>query len=155
MARYTATLDAARDIGHGAQVFREKCANCHVAHGVGLRVGPDLTAEFQRAEEAIVRDILAPNETIASGYATYVIETTEGQIVSGLIMSESASSVTLRQPGGQEQTVLRKNIELLKAAPVSLMPEELARTLTPQEIADVIAWLRSPPLLRSDDRAGQ
>ena len=59
----------------GQQVFREKCASCHQAHGLGHAVGPDLSAEFQRAEETILRDVLAPSDTISPGYVTYSVAT--------------------------------------------------------------------------------
>lgn len=144
IARFSAALKNPRDTAHGSIVFREKCGICHLAHGVGTAVGPDLSAEFQRAEETIIQDILAPSANISAGYSSYLLATSDGRIVTGLIESESASSVTIKQPEGKRQTILRKEIEELKASPVSLMPEDLARTLTPQDVADVIAWLRTP-----------
>ena len=144
LPRFTAALKGPRDAKHGEKVFREKCATCHVVRGIGFAVGPDLAAEFQRAEETIVRDILSPSEAIAAGYVTYVVETTNGQILTGLIAGESANSITLRQPEGKEQSILRNEIAMLKSSPVSIMPEELGKTLTPQDVADAITWLRSP-----------
>ncbi len=143
--RYARALQGKRDLARGEQVFREKCANCHQAHGLGTAVGPDLSAEFQRAEETILRDILAPGDVISPGYATYSVVTTAGQVFSGILASESPTSVTLRQPEGKEQVILRKDIEELRVAAISLMPEDLAKTLTPEDAADAIAWLRRPP----------
>jgi putative membrane-bound dehydrogenase-like protein len=142
--RFAAALQSPRDAKRGEQVFREKCATCHQAHGMGANVGPDLTAEFQRAEETIIRDILAPSDAITAGYATYAIETIDGRILTGLLADESANSLTLRQAEGKEQLVLRKDIELLRALPVSLMPDDLAKSLEPADVAHVIAWLRTP-----------
>src|SRR5262249_14414736 len=62
---YVKALQDRRDGARGQQVFREQCATCHQAHGLGHAVGPDLGAEFQRAEETIIRDVLAPSETIS------------------------------------------------------------------------------------------
>ena len=129
----------------GQKVFVEACAKCHEAHGIGAAVGPDLGAEFQRAEETILRDILAPSDVISPGYGTYLVLSTSGQVFSGPLSSESPTSVTLRQPEGKEQVILRKDIQEFKASAVSLMPEDLLRTLAPQDVADVIAWLRRPP----------
>ena len=140
--RFAAALNGKRDTQHGEQIFREHCATCHQAHGLGFAVGPDLGAEFQRAEDAILKDILAPNDTISAGYPTYVVETPSGQSYNGILASESATSVTLRQPTGIEQVILRKDIVRFDSLPVSLMPEALAQTLQPQDAADVIAWLR-------------
>jgi putative membrane-bound dehydrogenase-like protein len=144
LARYVEVLRNPRDVERGERVFRETCAKCHQAHGVGHAVGPDLTAEFQRAEETIVHDMIAPSATMASGYVTYVVETTDGRVLTGLIAGESANSILLRQPEGKEQSVLRKDIELLKASPLSMMPEDLIQIVSPQDLADCIAWLRRP-----------
>ena len=126
----------------GERVFRDNCATCHQAHGLGFAVGPDLGAEFQRAEEAILKDILAPNETISAGYPTYVIETAAGLTLNGILASESAISITLRLAAGAEQVVLRKDIARFESMSVSLMPEALATTLEPKDVADVITFLR-------------
>ena len=58
LARFVAALDGPRDLAAGEVAFRNKCATCHQAHGIGVAVGPDLTAEFQRAESTLVKDIL-------------------------------------------------------------------------------------------------
>ena len=140
--RFSPALANPRDQAHGEQVFKENCAACHQVRGLGFAVGPDLGAEFQRAEEAILKDILAPSETISAGFSTYVVETKAGQSFNGVLASESATSVTLRQAAGLDQTVLRKDIARVFSLPVSLMPETLAQTLQPQDVADVVAWLR-------------
>lgn len=145
LPQYLSALGGPRDAGRGELVFREKCSNCHQAHGIGLAVGPDLASEFQRAEETIIRDILVPSEVISAGYTTYLVETTAGLVHTGVIAGESANSVHLREPGGKNHTILRKDIESLNASPVSLMPEDLHKTLTPQQLADALTWLRRPP----------
>src|SRR5262249_25067839 len=154
--RYAKALQDKRDPARGLQVFREKCASCHQAHGLGHAVGPDLSAEFQRAEETILRDVLAPSDTISPGYVTYSVTTTAGQVFSGLLASESPTSVTVRQAEGKEQVILRKNVDELRALPVSLMPEDLVKTVTPRDLADLLAWLRRPPtrlMLLDENRA--
>jgi putative heme-binding domain-containing protein len=59
-------------------------------------------------------------------------------------VADTASSVTLKQQEGKTQTVLRKEIDSISASPVSLMPESLAKQLSPQDVADILAWLRDP-----------
>ncbi len=145
VALYLAALDQPRDLRRGEQVFRNSCGTCHQAHGIGHAVGPDLASEFQRAEETIVRDILAPSDAITSGYATFVVQTIEGRVLTGLIAEESATSILLRQAEGKNVSVLRKDVETLRTSTVSLMPADLSKTLTPQDVANVVAWLRQPP----------
>lgn len=142
--RYASALDHPRDVVRGLQVFREVCGKCHQAHGVGIGVGPDLSSEFQRAEQTIIRDILAPSETISPGYMIYTIVTTTGQSHTGLLASESPTSVTLKQQEGKQVVVLRHDIEVMKVSPISMMPEDLVKLVSPEDVANVIAWLRSP-----------
>jgi putative heme-binding domain-containing protein len=142
---YVKALQDRRDGARGQQVFREKCASCHQAHGVGYAVGPDLSAEFQRAEETIIHDVLAPNDTISPGYVTYAVATEAGQVFSGLLVAESPTSITLRQAEGKEQIILRKDVDEVRAMSVSMMPEDLPKTVRPRDLADLLAWLRSPP----------
>ena len=142
---YAKALEQPRDAIHGQQVFREKCANCHQAHSIGHAVGPDLNAEFQRAEETILKDVLAPSDSISAGYTTYSILTKSDQVFSGLLASESPTSLTLRQAEGKQETVLRKEIEELRAMSVSMMPEDMFKTVGPKDLADLLSWLRHPP----------
>ena len=144
-APYVKALQDRRDGARGQQVFREKCASCHQAHGLGHAVGPDLTAEFQRAEETILRDVLAPSDTISPGYVTYTVATEAGQVFSGLLVAESPTSLTLRQAEGKEQIILRKDVDEVRAMSVSMMPEDLPKTVAPRDLADLLAWLRRPP----------
>src|SRR5262249_31841207 len=115
------------------------------AHGVGHAVGPDLSAEFQRAEETIIRDVLAPSDTLSPGYGTYTVATEAGQVFGGLLVAESPTSITLRQAEGKDQIILRKDVEEVRAMSASMMPDDLRKTVTPGDLADLLAWLRRPP----------
>jgi putative membrane-bound dehydrogenase-like protein len=145
LERFTTALQMKGDALKGEVVFRAKCATCHRAHGLGAEVGPDLTAEFQRRPETILNDILVPSDSIAAGYATYSVETATGQVFSGVLALETANSLTLRTAEGKEQIVLTKDVERLASTGVSMMPENLADSLQPNEVADVIAFLSRAP----------
>ena len=146
--QFTDALAGERNTLAGQKIFSQHCAACHKAHDIGFAVGPDLTSEFRRAEETIVHDILAPSAAIVGGYETYVVETTDGRVMSGILAGESAASLTLSLQGGQQLDVLRKDIKSLKALDISLMPESLGVVLKPRDVANVIAWLRRPPTRR-------
>ena len=144
--QYNEALTVERDTAAGQKIFNQHCATCHMAHDIGFAVGPDLTAEFRRAEETIVHDILAPSSRIVGGYETYTAEIRDGRVLSGVLAAESASSLTLSLAGGVKLDVLRKDIKSLNALDVSLMPESLGTVLKPSDVANVIAWLRQPPI---------
>jgi hypothetical protein len=73
------------------------------------------------------------------------VATTAGQVFSGLLVAESPTSLTLRQAEGKEQIILRKDVDEVRAMSVSMMPEDLPKTATPRDLADLLAWLRRPP----------
>lgn len=127
----------------GKTLFTSTCSACHRSHGIGVNVGPDLDAEFQRAPETILRDILFPSEAARPGFETMMVKTKRGELLLGISASDSPTSLTLRLPGGIERTVLRKHASISTLRNVSLMPAGLGDAMTPRQIADIIAFLRS------------
>ena len=76
-------------------------------------------------------------------YINYLLMTTDEQVLSGIIVSETATSVTLRRPGGEEDTILRKNIKALQSTALSLMPEGLEAGIDAQQMADLLRFLQT------------
>jgi putative membrane-bound dehydrogenase-like protein len=139
---YRGSLALASDAQRGRQVFVKHCAACHRYDGQGSAVGPDLTDVRGRPEESLLEDLLDPNRALAPAYAGYVVETHSGQLLTGILAVETATSITLRRADNVQDLVLRKDIAILQATGQSLMPEGLEKTLARQEIADVIAYLK-------------
>ena len=83
-----------------------------------------------------------PDYEITPGYESYSIQTRDGRTIVGRLESEAPNSVTLRDAAGEVQTVLRADIDAMTAAPSSLMPAGLGQALSPQQLADVIAYLK-------------
>jgi putative heme-binding domain-containing protein len=126
----------------GAQVFKDLCAQCHQFNGVGHAVGPDLTSIRSQPNESILMHILMPNWLLEQGYENYTIETTDLETYSGIIKSQNASSITLMCPLGVEKTIPRTEISSIKTASKSLMPEELEKGMTKQQLRDLIGYLK-------------
>ena len=143
MPHYLAALNQPIDPEAGRVLFKEHCASCHQARGLGTLAGPNLDSEWQRAPEIIVRDILFPNEKITEGFETVRLEMRRGSDVIGLMASESPTSVTLKFPGGQDYTFLKKHIHRIHTHQVSMMPAQFSEVLNPQQVAAVVAFLRS------------
>lgn len=142
VAAYRAALDLPADLVRGRQVFRKICAACHRLEGHGVEVGPDLLAALRgKTPEALLTDLLDPSREVDPRYVTYLVTTREGQVLTGLIATETASSITLRRADKAEDTVLRSRIEEVQATSKSLMPENLENQLTFQDVADLIAYL--------------
>jgi putative heme-binding domain-containing protein len=143
LTRYQAALSAPRNPAKGKDLFQANCAACHLLEGVGKPTGPELLAATKgRADETILLDILQPSDQITVGFRTYNLVTTSGDNLRGILAAETATSVTLPDEDGQPQTVLRKDIASFQASDVSLMPENFDALLTPQDVADLLGYLR-------------
>ena len=145
------TLDAYRqalsdpaDNSHGRVLFEANCAQCHRAGGLGYAVGPDLATVAQSGAEKILVNVLDPNREVNPQYTYYIVETTDGETHTGLLAAETAANVTLLRAHGETDTIPRANIAHITSSALSLMPEDWEYTLTPQDLADIIAWLMNP-----------
>jgi putative membrane-bound dehydrogenase-like protein len=141
-ARYIAALAGPRDTKRGGELFAQLCVTCHRVNGTGFEVGPDLRLAFQRAEETMIRDLLRPSDALTSSYETYVLHRRDGEELRGILVTESATSITLRMAGGKEERVLRRDLAKVESSPVSLMPEGFGDALTPADCANLLGWLR-------------
>ncbi|WP_165227682.1 PVC-type heme-binding CxxCH protein [Aquisphaera insulae] len=131
----------------GKAVFARVCAICHKLGDVGFEVGPNLAALKEKSPEALLTAILDPNRAFESRYASFTVGTTEGRVISGLVASETDTTVTLRRQEGKEDVFLRKDIEEVAASGKSLMPEGLEKDVSQKDLSDLIAFLQgtAPP----------
>lgn len=141
---HQSALDLKSDATRGRAVFRKVCATCHRLEDFGTEVGPDLRAAVRdKTPEQLLVSILDPSREVDRRFTNYLIETKAGRSISGMIASETATSLTLRRAEKAEDTILRSQIESIVDTAKSLMPDGLEEQLKPQDIADVIAYLRS------------
>ena len=142
--RYMEALTLTGDTKNGRDVFRANCAICHRLEEVGHAVGPDLNGVRDRDPAALLDDMLQPSRVITAGFHYYIVETQEGETLSGIIAAESENALTLRMQEGVERTLLRSNIVELRISQLSMMPQELEQNINLQQMADLIAYLKSP-----------
>lgn len=139
---YRPALDLSAAAARGKEVFRKNCSTCHRLENVGVEVGPDLLSALRnKSGETLLADILDPSREVDPRYINYVLTTADGRALTGMIAAETPSSLTLRRAERAEDTVLRSQIEEIKATAKSVMPEELEKQLSKQDVADVIAYL--------------
>lgn len=143
MARYQSATKLTGNVSHGAQLFTENCATCHAFHGLGHEVGPNLAALTDKSPPFLLASILDPNAAVDERFRGYQIETKDGQSLSGIIASETATGLTLVKAEGARDELLRTQIATIRASNLSLMPEGFEQKLPPQDMADLIAFLRS------------
>lgn len=133
---------AAGDKAAGKSLYMKHCGACHQLFGEGNHVGPELTKANRGDREALLTNIVDPSSVIRKEYASYVLTTAAGQVLTGVIAAQDAASVTLLDAKNQRTRVSRDEIDELEESPVSLMPEKLLEQLTPQELRDLFAYLQ-------------
>jgi putative heme-binding domain-containing protein len=138
----------AGDPVRGRTLFHDRhglgCVKCHRIGGEGGDIGPDLStvgAQFDRVR--LAEDVLYPSRSIREGYQQVTAATADGRVIAGLVRSESADTLTLRDAEGRDHAIPRAEIEDRSNAPVSLMPEGLQVGLSRQDFADLISYLES------------
>ena len=139
---WLAKLPAGGDASRGRKVFELSCAHCHRMGEVGMRVGPELAGSAHRSVEDLLSNILDPNMAMNPAFVAYQAETVDDETITGLLEAQRGDSVTLRQAGEQRVVLPRTRIRSLRSTGLSLMPEGLEAGRSPQELRDLIAFIR-------------
>jgi putative heme-binding domain-containing protein len=135
------------DIRRGQAVFnspRTACVLCHkIGYGGGL-LGQDLTAIGKiRSERELLEAVMYPSAAIVRGYETVVATTRAGESHSGILKLESADELVLATGPDSEVRLARAQVTDLQPGAVSAMPPGMDVVLSPQELADLVAFLKS------------
>ena len=130
------------DAEKGHKLFTRNCVNCHRLKDEGHEVGPNLEMVSDKPIEWLLTAIFDPNAAIEARYQAQSVKLKSGEVITGIISAETANNLVLRLPGGTDFPVLREDIVKQKASGVSLMPDGMETVLTPQDVADLIRYLR-------------
>jgi putative membrane-bound dehydrogenase domain len=143
LTEYAAALTMASDPRRGQAIFEKNCATCHRINNIGINVGPDISDSATKTPEFLLTNILDPNRAVDNNYFSFTIVDTDGLVHTGVIANETSTAVTLRWAEGKEVTIPRDDIDMMKNNGVSLMPVGLERTISPQEMADLISFIKN------------
>lgn len=139
---YQPAISPVGEATRGGKVFLRECASCHRLGEAGYDVGPNLaTVRHRRADEILIA-ILDPNREVGPNFLQFAVTLDDGRVLTGMIAEESAVSLTLRRAENKQEVVLRQNIDEVRGTGLSLMPEGLEKTITQQDMADLLAYLR-------------
>jgi putative heme-binding domain-containing protein len=141
--KYADVLTLAAEPHRGRTVFEKNCATCHRIGTIGVDVGPDIADSRTKTPQQLLTDILEPNRAIDANFIGYLIVTSDGLTLNGILSSETGTSITLRQAENKVVSLLRSDIAELRATGLSLMPEGWDRTITPQDMADLISFIKN------------
>jgi putative heme-binding domain-containing protein len=100
-----------------------------------------MAALKNKTAEQLLIDIFDPSREVDPRFQNYSATTKKGRTVTGLLASETASSITLKRGEGAEDILLRSEIEEITATGQSLMPDNLETLMSKQDVADLIDYL--------------
>lgn len=145
ITNYDAALAGKGDREKGHIAFEKACMICHLSHeGKGIVLGPAITTFSNAGSESLLGNILNPNKEVAPQFQAFTFELKNGEMLVGMIESESAEEVTMKMPGGLRRTFPRNQVQSMKGLGQSLMPEGLEASLTVDEMRDLLSYLASP-----------
>ncbi|MBM3877443.1 MAG: hypothetical protein FJ386_12075, partial [Verrucomicrobia bacterium] len=149
-ARRAVVLAAEPDAKAGHEIAKKSCLVCHKLHGEGTDIGPDLTGVGRSSLDALLHNIIDPNEVIGNGFETVEIELKDGRSLSGRIVEETPTRLRLVAAGPTEHILSPSEIALKDGKPrrrtldVSLMPEGL-ENMPDADFRNMVWFILNPP----------
>ena len=150
-AKKKMVLSGEPDLNQGREVARKVCFVCHKLHGEGAaEVGPDLTGVGRSTLDALLANIIDPNQIVGGGYENVEVETKDGRTVSGRMVENTDTRVRLLATGPKEEIIARSDIALedgkpkLRVGELSVMPEGLEQ-MPDADFRNLIWFLLNPP----------
>jgi putative heme-binding domain-containing protein len=126
----------------GKSLFTQHCATCHKLFGEGGSVGPELTGSQRANLDYVLENVLDPSAVVPSEYRLVNFTTADERLVSGIIVRETKDAVTIHT--GRDTVVLATaDIIARKPTNLSLMPDGLFDQMTPDDVRDLVAYLRA------------
>lgn len=133
------------DAERGRKLFFQEgaqCAQCHRVDGQGRDFGPDLSAIGARYDrKQLLEHLVEPSKQIEPAYAGYLIETTDGELYSGILVSQTADEIVIKDATAEQIRLSPRSVKSRSQQKMSAMPEGLLQNMTPLEAADLVEFL--------------
>ena len=131
------------DRDKGAKIFERHCAICHRDRERQTAVGPNLASLRDWTDQAWLVAILDPNRAVEARYRRVTVATDDGVIRTGLLSAETDQWSELTTADGQRIRIQKSEIEALRETDKSLMPEGFGQFMSPQDLKNLVAYLRA------------
>jgi putative membrane-bound dehydrogenase-like protein len=135
------------DVRRGQAVFQSAkaaCSTCHAIGYLGGNVGPDLTHIGSiRSERDLLEAIVFPSASFVRSYEPWLVATKNGKLYNGILRKDAPDEVVLVTGANQEARIARADIDEMQPGKVSVMPAGLDQQLSPQQLADLVAFLKA------------
>jgi putative heme-binding domain-containing protein len=134
----------APDLAAGHEMAKKACFICHKLNGEGAEVGPDLTGSGRSSLDALLANVIDPNQVIGAGYENVTIETKDDRTVSGRLVENSDARVRLLAGGPKEEIIAKSEIGTMRVSELSVMPEGLEQ-MPDADFRNLIGFILSAP----------
>ncbi len=146
ITRVRTIVEAVGSVDRGRVVFDNKdganCAKCHSLEPGEELVGPSLaTIGSKYAKEGLFDSILNPSAGISPEYYSWILDTTNYGLVTGLLAEDSPERIVVRTETGDEIRLEPGDITERRQSKLSIMPEDLVNAMTEQELIDLLEFL--------------
>ncbi len=141
--RFRTLAESVGNAEQGKLTFATLCLACHQQGGKGGQIAPPLDGVGNIGTEALLRNMLTPSAAMESAYRTFRVVLKDGSVRDGFLADENAEAVVLRAPGTEDRRILRSEIRETSYLNRSLMPENLLEAMTPAQVSDLFAYLKS------------
>ena len=134
------------NIGAGKELFEGKatCSNCHIVNQLGKNVGPDLSEIGSKlSREAMYTAILDPSAGISHNYENFSVLTLDGQVISGLKVSETDQVIVIRTADAVDRRIPKTEVDIVKKSDKSIMPENLHHSFDQKGLIDLVEYMTS------------
>jgi putative membrane-bound dehydrogenase-like protein len=132
------------DLHAGHEIAKKTCFVCHKLYGEGADVGPDLTGVGRSTLDALLANVIDPNQVIGKGYENVQVETKDGRSLSGRLVEETDSSIKLLSSGPKEDVIAKSDIASRRVSELSVMPEGLEQ-MPDADFRNLISYILHPP----------
>ncbi|MDZ4685454.1 MAG: PVC-type heme-binding CxxCH protein [Planctomycetaceae bacterium] len=141
--RLTPESLARADRSAGRALFQKTCANCHRFFDAGGAIGPDITGSQRTNLDYLLQTLVDPSAAVARDYQLHVVTTAGGRVITGLVIGESKTALTI-QTANEKIVVPTTEIEERTLSPLSMMPEGMLQNLTTDQVRELFAYLMGP-----------
>jgi putative membrane-bound dehydrogenase-like protein len=135
------------DVRRGQLVFnsaKTQCIACHKVGYVGGTVGPDLTRIGGiRSERDLLEAIVFPNASFVRSYEPVRVVTADERVFNGVLKKDAPDEVIVAVAADKDERIARADVDSITPSTISLMPSGLEQQLTPQDLADLVAFLKA------------
>lgn len=142
--RRKVVLEGEPDPAAGHEMARKTCLVCHKLHGEGESVGPDLTGVGRSSLDALLWNVIDPNQVIGAGYEQVEVETRDDRVIAGRMIENNDARVRLLLQGGKEEVIARGDVKSQRTLESSAMPEGLDQ-MPDTDFRNLIWFILAPP----------